>query len=196
MRAHVCVPLIVLVAQVLSGVGVVEAREPERATAKRAVPPRAKPAAEAKPKARSEAHEGRHTPASGTTARDADDAAAAEGDEDLSEAELDDDDAASDIPPTPPCKTELRLSGTVYNAAAPERSMAMLHTKDDKRGAVYRAGAMVSEFEVMDVLPRGVLLRGAEGECWLRLKQDPHARPPPRRHKRKRKKRKKHKRRH
>lgn len=96
-----------------------------------------------------------------------------------------------EIVPVPACETKLRLSGTIYNPSAPGRSMAMLHSADDKRGAVYRAGAFVSSFEVMSVLPRGILLRGEQGECVLRLKGDPNKRvQPPKRKKRKRKGRK------
>lgn len=80
---------------------------------------------------------------------------------------------ATDPEPTPPmCKTELRLSGAVYNATRPERSFAMFQLTSSQRSAVYRVGTWVSDYQVLEVAPRGVLLRDAQGECWMQLVGD------------------------
>ncbi|HKU44224.1 MAG TPA: hypothetical protein VJR89_38960, partial [Polyangiales bacterium] len=39
-----------------------------------------------------------------------------------------------------------------------------------------RVGAQLGAFELVAIEPRGVLLRNADGECWLRLVGDPIAR--------------------
>ena len=69
----------------------------------------------------------------------------------------------------PACQTDLRLSGTVYDAREPDRSFAVFHVQPKRSGEVYRPGSWVGAFELLDVEPRGVLLRGEQGECWLRL---------------------------
>jgi hypothetical protein len=86
----------------------------------------------------------------------------------------------STIPPEPAdessvaaCKTDLRLSGSVYNPEHPERSMAVFEVPSSHASAVYRLGARVGAFELVAVVPRGAILRSSEGECWLRLVGDP-----------------------
>jgi hypothetical protein len=79
------------------------------------------------------------------------------------------------------CKTDLRLSGAVYNDQHPERSMAVFEVPTSHASAVYRLGSRVGLFELVAVVPRGVILRDSEGECWLRLVGDPNVsqRPAP-----------------
>lgn len=198
------VPFVILAVHTLADTGRSAARDHERAPEKRAA---AQPdqkdnaAQEQAGAAREKARARRHGQRGGAVGEHEDrDELDDNGDErrmgaDPSEADPEEEDAI-DIPPPPDCdESKLRLSGTVYNPAAPERSLAMLHTSDDKRGAVYREGAMVSAFEVMSVLPRGVVLRSAEGECWLRLKQDPNKARPSSRSRKANKRKKKRKRR-
>lgn len=71
----------------------------------------------------------------------------------------------------PMCKTELRLSGAVYDPERPESSFAVFETQGSS-GWVYRVGARIGGFELLRVAPRGALLRGPEGECWLQLVGD------------------------
>jgi hypothetical protein len=85
----------------------------------------------------------------------------------------------------PMCKTDLRLSGAVYNAKRPERSFALLETEASHNGWVYRIGSRIGAFELLEVAPRGALLRGPDGECRLQLVGDAsaahaRARPTPR----------------
>jgi hypothetical protein len=85
----------------------------------------------------------------------------------------------------PVCKTDLRLSGSLYNSTRPKRSFAIFQVRPDRPGELYRAGMRVGAYELVAIEPRGVLLRDAHGECWLRLVGDPVARahraavPPP-----------------
>jgi len=87
--------------------------------------------------------------------------------------------------PLPMCKTDIRLSGSVYDAARPERSFALFSVKPGVAGALYRAGMWVGDYELVTIEPRGVLLRNRDGVCSLRLVGDPIARanrpaaPPP-----------------
>ena len=74
---------------------------------------------------------------------------------------------------TPICKTELRLSGTVYDENYPERSFALFQLKPNHAGELYREGMWVLTYEVLAIEPRGVLLRDSQGECWLRLIGNP-----------------------
>ena len=72
------------------------------------------------------------------------------------------------------CKTEdLRLSGSVYDEERPERSFAVFEIPSSHSSSVYRVGARVGAFELVMVAPRGVMLRGGDGECWLRLVGEP-----------------------
>lgn len=71
------------------------------------------------------------------------------------------------------CKTELRLSGAVYNPAKPERSFALFELSSNHHSAVYRVGSRVRRFELVTVAPRGVVLKDHEGECWLQLVGEP-----------------------
>lgn len=77
----------------------------------------------------------------------------------------------------PACKTDLRLSGSVYNAEHPLRSMAVFEVPSSHASAVYRLGSRVGSYELIAVVPRGVILRSSDGECWLRLVGDPHETP-------------------
>jgi hypothetical protein len=67
------------------------------------------------------------------------------------------------------CKIDLRLSGSVYDAADPEHSFAVLEVPSSHASAVYRVGARVGLYELVAILPRGAVLRNDDGECWLRL---------------------------
>jgi hypothetical protein len=67
--------------------------------------------------------------------------------------------------PIPMCKTELRLSGAVFDARRPEHSFAVLQAMPSRSGAVYRVGMWVAGYELVQVAPRGVLLRDRDGEC-------------------------------
>lgn len=82
----------------------------------------------------------------------------------------------------PMCDTSLRLSGALYNAMRPERSMAVLQVDSKHPGSVYRVGTWVSGYELVTVAPRGALLRNDDGECWLQLVGDgsPRSAPAPR----------------
>lgn len=76
----------------------------------------------------------------------------------------------------PLCKTDLRLSGAVYNATRPERSFALFHVSSGHAGELYRVGMWVGTFEVLAVEPNGVLLRDRAGECRLPILADAGAR--------------------
>jgi hypothetical protein len=85
----------------------------------------------------------------------------------------------------PVCKTDLRLTGSVYDARHPERSFALVEVRKNERAGLVRAGSWVGNFQIVAIEPRGMLLRSTEGDCWLRLVGDPAARkhlpaPPPR----------------
>jgi hypothetical protein len=101
--------------------------------------------------------------------------------------------SAADIDTAPTCTmTDTRLSGAVYDASRPERSFALVQHRAGQRGEVYRAGMSIGVYELVAIEPRGVLLRSADGECWLRLVGSPEralraSAPPPRKKKRARK---------
>jgi hypothetical protein len=85
----------------------------------------------------------------------------------------------------PVCKTDLRLTGSVYDARHPERSFVLVQARSNAPAGVFRAGSWLGAFQIVAIEPRGMLLRNAEGDCWLRLVGDPAARkhlpaPPPR----------------
>jgi hypothetical protein len=94
-------------------------------------------------------------------------------------------DDEGDVVPT--CKTDFRLSGAVFDARHPERSFALVEVKKNERASLVRVGSWLGGFQILAVEPRGILLRDANGACWLRLVGDPAARgrqappPPPRR---------------
>ncbi|HEY2734011.1 MAG TPA: hypothetical protein VGI70_08500 [Polyangiales bacterium] len=70
----------------------------------------------------------------------------------------------------PICQTEIRVSGTLYDATNPAHSFAMLQLDGaDPRGAVYRVGSLIGAFVLIAVEPRGIRLRDERGDCWLRL---------------------------
>jgi hypothetical protein len=76
----------------------------------------------------------------------------------------------------PLCKTDLRLSGAVYNARHPERSFALLQARANEPAGLVRVGSSMAGFQLLAIEPRGILLRNADGQCWLRLVGDPAAR--------------------
>jgi hypothetical protein len=80
---------------------------------------------------------------------------------------------ASNADTLPMCTTDARLSGAMYDATHPERSFALFKVGASRKGEVYRAGMRIGTFELIAIEPRGVLLRGPEGECWLRLVSSP-----------------------
>jgi hypothetical protein len=67
----------------------------------------------------------------------------------------------------------MRLSGAVYDATRPERSFALVQLRPKQPAEVCRTGAWVGTYELVAIEPRGILLRNAEGQCWLRLVGDP-----------------------
>ena len=71
------------------------------------------------------------------------------------------------------CKTDLRLSGAIYDSARPRRSFVVIQAPTDRAGTVYRVGMMIGGYRVVTVAPRGVMLRNDDGECWLRLVGEP-----------------------
>jgi len=79
-------------------------------------------------------------------------------------------------------QSRVRLSGTLYNARHPERSMAMLGAASSRETAVYRTGSSIGDYRLLEVRPRAVLL-GTEHDspCWLRMARvSPRAPEPPR----------------
>lgn len=85
----------------------------------------------------------------------------------------------------PWCKTDVRLSGAVYNARHPERSFALVQVRKNEHAGLVRVGSSLGAFRILAIEPRGILLRSTDGQCWLRLVGDPTARatnaPPARR---------------
>jgi hypothetical protein len=86
----------------------------------------------------------------------------------------------------PLCKTDLRLSGAVFNARHPERSFALVQVRENEPAGLVRVGFSLSGFQLLAIEPRGILMRNADGRCWLRLTGDAAARTrrassPPRR---------------
>jgi general secretion pathway protein C len=67
------------------------------------------------------------------------------------------------------CDTKLRLSAILYDSRRPERSSAVLGLRMPRSATFYRRGARVSEYELVKVHPRGVLLRRDDRACWLRI---------------------------
>lgn len=80
---------------------------------------------------------------------------------------------AEDSTPLTLCKTDLRLSGAIYDSASPRRSFVVIQAPSDRAGTVYRVGMMIGGYRVVMVAPRGVMLRSDDGECWLRLVGEP-----------------------
>lgn len=72
-----------------------------------------------------------------------------------------------------PCETELRLSGTFYNARRPERSFATFHVVSGHVGEVYRVGERVGPFEIVSVGPQAVVLDDGGPGCYLPLAGTP-----------------------
>lgn len=83
-----------------------------------------------------------------------------------------------------PCQPEvqahIRVTGTVYDARHPERSMAMMGAASTPATAVYRPGSKYGSLELLEVRPHAVLLSSdrEESPCWLKM-QRPSATPPP-----------------
>jgi type II secretory pathway component PulC len=89
------------------------------------------------------------------------------------------------IPRPGPCRPELqasiRLSGTVYDAHNPDRSLAIMGAQTTRKMAVYRCGARVGTYEILAVRPRAVLLStDTDDPCWLPLTRPTSTTPPPR----------------
>jgi hypothetical protein len=84
-----------------------------------------------------------------------------------------------------PCQPEMqahiRVTGTVYDARRPERSMAMLGAASSPTTALYRPGSKYGQLEILEVRPHAVLLSGdrEDSPCWLRMmRPNPNAPPP------------------
>lgn len=76
------------------------------------------------------------------------------------------------LTPPGPCSSELqasvRLSGTVYDARHPERSLAVLATPSTHKTGVYRCGARWGALRILEVRPRAVLVGSdTDSPCWL-----------------------------
>ena len=68
------------------------------------------------------------------------------------------------------CETDLRLSGTFFNAQAPQRSFATFHVHADHPGGeVYRVGERVGAFGILSVEERTVVLDDGGAGCYLKL---------------------------
>jgi general secretion pathway protein C len=80
-------------------------------------------------------------------------------------------------PPLELCKTDLRLSGTVYDARHPERSFAMFHVRAERSGEVYRVGERVGAFGLRYVWERTVVLDDGAAGCYLKLAGAPAPAP-------------------
>jgi type II secretory pathway component PulC len=80
----------------------------------------------------------------------------------------------------PDFQTLLRLSGTVYDARHPDRSLAILGVRGSAATAVYRIGSHFGNLEVLEVRTHAVLLSSeAESPCWLKMaRPNPNAPPP------------------
>jgi type II secretory pathway component PulC len=85
-------------------------------------------------------------------------------------------DLDEDQPAPPPvrtlglCQTELRLSGTFYNARLPHKSFATFHVRAERAGGeVYHVGERVAAFEILSVGPRTVVLDDGGAGCYLKL---------------------------
>jgi len=89
------------------------------------------------------------------------------------------------------CQTDLRLSGTFYNAGAPHRSFASFHVRAERAGGeVYRVGERVGPFGILSIEARTVVLDDGGAGCYLKLAGATVTPPaaPAKKHKRKRKK--------
>jgi type II secretory pathway component PulC len=90
------------------------------------------------------------------------------------------------------CQTELRLSGTFYNAQAPQRSFASFHVRAERAGGeVYRVGERVGPFGILSIEERTVVLDDGGAGCYLKLagaSVPPPAAPAKKPHKKKRRK--------
>ena len=68
------------------------------------------------------------------------------------------------------CQTELRLSGTFFNAQAPQRSFASFHVRAERAGGeVYRVGERVAAFGILSIEERTVVLDDGGAGCYLKL---------------------------
>lgn len=78
----------------------------------------------------------------------------------------------------PELQASIRVSGTVYNARHPERSLAILGPPHSKKAGLYRCGARWGFLRLLEVRPRAVLI-GTESDapCWVPISRPP---PPPR----------------
>lgn len=125
--------------------------------------------------------------AQGTLLTASDPSASAGEPEDLLE---DEPEEAPEPPPLHLCTTDLRLSGTFYNAQAPQRSFASFHVRADHPGGeVYKVGERVGAFAILSIEPRTVVLDDGGPGCYLKLagaSVPPPAAPAKRPHKKKR----------
>jgi general secretion pathway protein C len=67
------------------------------------------------------------------------------------------------------CDTKLRLIATLHDAHRPENSRAVLGLPMPRSATLYRSGAQVDDFRLVEVHPRGVRLRRHDSSCWLRI---------------------------
>jgi general secretion pathway protein C len=75
------------------------------------------------------------------------------------------------------CQTDVRLSGTMYDARHPERSFAMFHVRAERSGEVYRVGERVAAFAIVSVGERTVVLDDGKSGCYLKLAGAPAPAP-------------------
>jgi hypothetical protein len=89
------------------------------------------------------------------------------------------------------CQTDLRLSGTFFNAQAPYRSFASFHVRADHPGGeVYRVGERVGAFGILSIEARTVVLDDGGAGCYLKLAGASVTPPPPPAKKRKKRRKK------
>lgn len=77
-------------------------------------------------------------------------------------------------------QAQIRLSGTVYDARRPDRSLAILGVQSSPATAVYRTGSRFGHLELLEVRTHAVLLSSeTDSPCWLKMtRPNPNAPPP------------------
>jgi type II secretory pathway component PulC len=77
-------------------------------------------------------------------------------------------------------QAHIRLSGTVYDARHPDRSLAILGVASSPATAVYRTGSRFGHLELLEVRTHAVLLSSeTDSPCWLKMaRPNPNAPPP------------------
>jgi hypothetical protein len=80
----------------------------------------------------------------------------------------------------PELQSQIRLSGTVYDARHPDRSLAILGVQSSPATAVYRTGSRFGHLELLEVRTHAVLLSSeTDSPCWLKMARPSPNAPPP-----------------